>query len=292
MGKRGYMEDYHIVKHNLFGDKDLHLFGVYDGHGGDGAAKFVSAALPELLKPIRQSKDPKAVLKQAHYLLNREFLNSAEFAEDVSGTTACTVLISGRKMYVANAGDSMAVLCRGTEAIALNKMHLASDEKEREDIESRGGFVKLTKDGKLRTAGVVQVSRAIGDRKIARYLTSEPEIYEYLLKPGDEFLVVATDGLWDVLSPQRTVDILNNTVKHADYGSKSIVGDALQLGSDDNITAIVVYISEKKGGDEGSVKQIVHATDSVNKRMSTDEAAMYAFESQNREAAYTMADSW
>eukprot|EP00470_Lotharella_oceanica_P015567 CAMPEP_0170192986 /NCGR_PEP_ID=MMETSP0040_2-20121228/55752_1 /TAXON_ID=641309 /ORGANISM="Lotharella oceanica, Strain CCMP622" /LENGTH=130 /DNA_ID=CAMNT_0010441489 /DNA_START=11 /DNA_END=403 /DNA_ORIENTATION=- len=97
--------------------------------------------------------------------------------------------------------------------------------------------------------GVIQLSRAIGDRKIAKYITAEPEISEYTLNEDDQFVVLASDGLWDVLSPQKTVDILGNTVKHADYGAKSIVADALQLGSDDNITSIVVYLS--KPGTEG-----------------------------------------
>ena len=57
----------------------------------------------------------------------------------------------------------MAVMSRkGKKAHALNKMHLARDSDERENIEARGGFVKLTADGKLRTNGVIQLSRAIG----------------------------------------------------------------------------------------------------------------------------------
>jgi len=108
-------------------------------------------------------KDPKAVLRQAFLLLQEEFLNSPEFEADMSGSTALVALIQGRQLYIANAGDSMAVMSRkGKKAQALNKMHLAADSDERENIEGRGGTVKLTADGKLRTNGVIQLSRAIG----------------------------------------------------------------------------------------------------------------------------------
>ncbi len=242
-GKRGYMEDYHVVKHNLFGRKDAHVFGVFDGHGGDGAARFVSSRLTSHLEPISRGKDPSATLKRAFMLLQHEFMESEAFAKDNSGTTALVALLLGRRLLVANVGDSLGVLSRGKRALRLNKEHTASDPDERELIEGRGGFVRLTKDGKHRTDGIIQLSRAIGDRKVARHITAEPEITSFDIGDDDEFMVLATDGLYDALGPQKVVNILHNTVKHADYGSKSIVADALQLGSTDNITAITCYFS-------------------------------------------------
>mmetsp|Transcript_8946 Transcript_8946/g.13375 ORF Transcript_8946/g.13375 Transcript_8946/m.13375 type:complete len:633 (-) Transcript_8946:82-1980(-) len=247
-GKRGYMEDYHLLQPRLFGQRNMHVYGVFDGHGGEGCAKFVSANLIRHLEPLKSgNKDPVAVLKRAFALLHHEFMNSPASETDASGTTALVALFIGRKLYIANAGDSMAVLARkGQKAEQLSRMHLAGDTEEKKLIEERGGQVKRTADGKYRTNGVIQLSRAIGDRKVARYITAEPEVKSYDILPSDEFLVLATDGLWDALSPQKTVDILFNTVKHHDYGAKSVVADALQLGSDDNITTIVAYFKNEE----------------------------------------------
>lgn len=74
-----------------------------------------------------------------------------------------------------------------------------------------------TVDGKLRVGGVIQVTRSLGDRKLRQYgLIPEPEVKVHTTEPTDNAIVMASDGLWDVLTPQRVNHVMRNTAKSPD----------------------------------------------------------------------------
>lgn len=64
----------------------------------------------------------------------------------------------------------------------------------------------------------------------------------YRLKEGDDFVVLASDGVWGVLSNAAVLAKVATTVKHVDFGPQRLVSEAYEAGSDDNITALVVYL--------------------------------------------------
>ena len=87
-------------------------------------------------------------------------------------------------------------------------------------MEAAGAEVKQTKDGKLRVQGVIQVTRCLGDRQLRRHgLISEPEIQIHQIGPSDNAIVMASDGLWDVLTPARVNFCMRNTAKSPDSAS-------------------------------------------------------------------------
>ena len=129
-----------------------------------------------------------------------------------AGSTCVVAVIRNDTLTVANAGDSRAVLCRRGEAVALSRDHKPQDEAERARIQNAGGFVQ---EGRVN--GSLALSRAIGDLEYKQskslpaneqIVTAHPEITTTELQDGDEFLVIACDGIWDVLTNQQTVDFV------------------------------------------------------------------------------------
>jgi len=178
-----------------------------------------------------------------------------EAAVRVSGSTVlCCLLLqhsSGQKtLHVANVGDSRAVLCRNGQAERLSYDHKPSDPAEIERIRRHpGGFII---NG--RVAGILAVSRALGDVELTAYgVSAEPYQNEVLLTPTDTHLILACDGLWDVATDQEACDVLTTAVAgaaataqpepRAEELSKLLLDFALSHGTRDNVTVCVVTLS-------------------------------------------------
>lgn len=168
------------------------------------------------------------------------------------GSTAVSVLIVDRTIYVANVGDSRAVLCtQGGRAIDMSADHKPAREDEKARIEKLGG--RVIHYGTWRVQGVLAVSRAIGDRRLKAFVSSEPEIKSWALQDSDEFLILATDGVWDVLSSQAAVDIVRQCMVDTAGGggvgdvkeaAKRLTNAAYSYHSMDNITSLVIDLRQ------------------------------------------------
>ncbi|EFN51431.1 hypothetical protein CHLNCDRAFT_59807 [Chlorella variabilis] len=133
-----------------------------------------------------------------------------------AGCTAVVALIMGDRLYVANAGDSRAVLCRGGRALAMSEDHKPAAPDERARIMAAGGFLSEI-GGITRVNGNLNLSRAIGDLRYKmnselepkdQIITAEPDVTSARLTPEDAFLVLACDGIWDVMTNQQVVDFV------------------------------------------------------------------------------------
>merc|ERR1712216_203322 len=117
-------------------------------------------------------------------------------------------------------------------------------ERESERITKAGGQVVATKDGKLRVAGRIQVTRAIGDVAMKQHgVVPTPEVSMHRVCVEDDFVMLATDGVWDVVNEKEAVRNISSTARHVDFGAKSLCIRAWELGSDDNISAVCVYLN-------------------------------------------------
>lgn len=135
-----------------------------------------------------------------------------------SGTTACVVLVTRKKIIVANVGDSRAVLCRNGKALELSFDHKPEDEVEIARIRKAGG--RVTDDGRVN--GGLNLSRAFGDHcykkntglPLAEQMISAlPDVISKDLTPEDSFLVVACDGIWNSLDSQQVVDFVKERLE-------------------------------------------------------------------------------
>ncbi|XP_024980466.1 probable protein phosphatase 2C 27 isoform X1 [Cynara cardunculus var. scolymus] len=257
IGKRAYMEDTHICIPNLaenFSDKLLSkelvsFYGVFDGHGGKGASHFVRDHLPRII--VEDANFPlelEEVVMRSFMETDAAFAKSCSTERSLSsGTTALTAMIFGRSLLVANAGDCRAVLSRNGLAFEMSKDHRPCCHKERVRVESLGGFVE---DGYLN--GQLGVTRAIGNWHIKGLkesgeqvgpLSAEPELKLVTLTKEDEFLIIGSDGIWDVFRNQNAVDFIRRRLQdHNDVKRccKDMVEEAMKRGAIDNLTVVVV----------------------------------------------------
>ncbi|KAK8541982.1 hypothetical protein V6N13_137447 [Hibiscus sabdariffa] len=250
-GRRESMEDTHFLMPFLCNEKDVHAFSIFDGHRGGAAAEFSVQALPEFLKTLGSTCSPADALVEAFVKTDvafRDELDSHRKSRRViqkdwhPGCTAAAALIVRNKLFVANAGDCRTILCRRGCPLALSRDHVASCPEERNRVVSAGGDVKWQVDTWRVGRAALQVTRSIGDDDLKPAVTAEPEITETVLSAEDEFLVMASDGLWDVVSDEEVITIIRDTVKEPAMCSKRLATEAVERWSKDNVTVIVVFL--------------------------------------------------
>ncbi|XP_042008247.1 probable protein phosphatase 2C 27 [Salvia splendens] len=255
-GPKPYMEDEHICVDDLpqyLSDvsgfsSSAAFYGVFDGHGGTDASSFVKTNILNFI--VKSSCFPACMEKAIKSaFLKADYAFADDSSLDISsGTTALTAFISGRKLIVANAGDCRAVLGKRGKAIEMSKDHKPNYASERQRIEKLGGAIY---DGYLN--GQLSVSRALGDwhmkgpKGCSCPLSAEPELQETWLTEEDEFLIMACDGLWDVMSSQCAVTMARKELMlHNDPQrcSREVVREALKRNTCDNLTVVVVCFSQ------------------------------------------------
>ena len=234
-GWRNTMEDAHVTNMALPGGGMC--FAVFDGHGGKEVAIFAQRHfVEELVKnPKYQAGAVDAALKETYlaidsllrtsegckevYRIQRDLPSSAPVdlraARDGVGAAGCTavvaVLQSGR-LFVANAGDSRAVLARAGRAVDMSVDHKPDLPEESARIRAAGSSII---EGRVN--GNINLSRSLGDLEYKNVpnLTAErqavtafPDVRTMNLTPDDHFLVMCCDGIWDILSSQECVEFI------------------------------------------------------------------------------------
>jgi protein phosphatase 1L len=250
------MEDRHVVMPSLLGAPGASLYAVFDGHAGAKAADFcqkhVGAALTsDGAWPTR----PVQALTAAFEGLDAEFLAIAGAATPPldDGTTALAALHIGGMLYVANAGDSRALLLQADGRWeALSEDHKPNRPDETARIKAAGGTVYF--HGVWRVGGLLAVSRAIGDRTLKPVVTARPDVAAWSVqRPRDSALLLATDGLWDVYSNAEVAAIVRATSRggrvDAARAAAALVSGAIARGSSDNVTCLIVDLA--LGGEAG-----------------------------------------
>jgi len=162
-------------------------------------------------------------------------------AADNVGCTAVSALVfpaPHNRVVVANAGDSRCVMSRAGRALNLSEDHKPNDDTEKRRIEAAGGYVEeiSTHNGarmQYRVNGNLNLSRSLGDLNYKRrtdlgpeqqVISGSPDVMEQPLTAEDEFLVLACDGVWDIMSSQECVDfvrerlVASSTASHTNAG--------------------------------------------------------------------------
>ncbi|TVU16432.1 hypothetical protein EJB05_39995 [Eragrostis curvula] len=243
-GKRASMEDFYEAKIDCVDGHIVGLFGVFDGHGGSKVAEYVQQNLfSNLIKHPKFISDTKVAIDDAYKSTDSEFLES-DSTQNQCGSTASTAVLVGDRLFVANVGDSRAIICRGGNAIAVSKDHKPDQTDERQRIEDAGGFVMWA--GTWRVGGVLAVSRAFGDKLLKQYVVVDPEIREEVVDDTLEFLILASDGLWDVVSNEEAV-AMTRSIQDPEEAAKKLLQEAYKRESSDNITCVVVRFLHGQG---------------------------------------------
>ncbi|KAM6933883.1 integrin-linked kinase-associated serine/threonine phosphatase 2C [Xenentodon cancila] len=278
-GEREEMQDAHVLLPDMSSSlaslpehvSQLSYFAVFDGHGGARASRFAAENLHLNLAKKFPTGDGEQLEKLIKKCLldtfrqtDEDFLKKASSQKPAwkDGSTATCVLVVDDVVYVANLGDSRAVLCRMEAAadgqqkavtLALSKEHNPTIYEERMRIQRAGGTVR---DG--RVLGVLEVSRSIGDGQYKRCgVISTPDLRRCQLTANDRFIVLACDGLFKVFSADEAVKFVLNILQDGDVEQKSgltedqvrfeaacqqLAGEAVRRGCADNVTVILVSI--------------------------------------------------
>lgn len=284
-------------------------FGIFDGHAGYRTAvrsseklhnqiicslnKFVDETLIDHRSnnnPISSSQLDRArfdmTIKDAYFKFDHEWReeNRNQNPEDKSGSTAISCLIDPERIYFLNVGDSRGILVSTEGKILLaTKDHKPSDQAERQRIQEAGGTVLIQ-----RVNGSLAVSRALGDfeyknnsnrRPDQQLVSPEPEITSYSRVDSTKadcqaaFVVLACDGIWDVMSNEELATYVHGRMHVTDDLSEianSVLDMCLYKGSKDNMSLIIIALKgaptpniESKAKDEALDREIRKKTEEI-----------------------------
>ncbi|XP_055811084.1 probable protein phosphatase 2C 2 [Solanum dulcamara] len=247
--KRGDMEDRYsaVVNDDAKNGSKQAFFGVFDGHGGAKAAEFAAMNLGwNVLNEVslRSEEGLEEAVREGYLTTDAEFLKL-----NANGGSCCvTALVHNGELIVSNAGDCRAVMSRGGVAEALTVDHRPSRQDEMERIQRLGGYVDCCR-GVWRIQGSLAVSRGIGDSQLKRWVIAEPETKILKVQPECEFLILASDGLWEQVSNQEAVELLRPFCVGVDNqqplsACKMLVDLAVTRGSSDDISAMVIQLGQ------------------------------------------------
>jgi protein phosphatase 1L len=246
IGNRPYMEDRYVIKLNFY--KNYNLFGVMDGHGGEYVSEYCKTNLPHVLSYMLRIHDDISIaltktFEKLHFDLPKDVASN-------QGTTCLIALVGSNDFWIANTGDSRAIMNDMLEPVQITKDHKPSDIDEYARIEKHGGRVSHHPGDVARVNSQLAVSRAIGDLRLYPLVIPTPEIYHVVYTPTNDFLILATDGLFDGLSNKAIVGMLMEKYRHPLTLTQRInisLDRILSLASDysfDNITMILIHLKK------------------------------------------------
>ncbi|XP_018450233.1 probable protein phosphatase 2C 64 isoform X2 [Raphanus sativus] len=224
------------------------FLGVYDGHGGPETSRFINDHIFHHLKRFagEQQCMSQEVIKKAFQATEEGFLsivtNQFQTRPQIATVGSCCLVcvICDGTLYVANAGDSRAVLGQVTKATGdvhatqLSAEHNASIESVRRELQALHPDhpdIVVQRHNVWRVKGIIQVSRSIGDVYLKRsefnkeplyakfrlrapfsrpLLSAEPSVTVHRLEEEDKFIICASDGLWEHMSNQEAVEMVQN----------------------------------------------------------------------------------
>ncbi|XP_044001196.1 probable protein phosphatase 2C T23F11.1 [Aphidius gifuensis] len=259
-GWRIKMEDCHVHILSLPDDPGTSFFAVYDGHGGATTSQHAGKHLHEYITKTDEYKEGKIIeaMQQGFLQLDKAMQSDSAMKTIRSGTTVIACLIKDNILYCANAGDSRAVACVCGEVVPLSRDHKPSLTEERTRIEAAGGWVQFN-----RVNGHLALSRALGDfmfkdnkskNQEEQIVTAFPEVQKHNITEDWEFVILACDGIWDVMSSSEVIEFIRNyiaTLKNFDkpiYPDEiceelldhCLAPDALMGTGCDNMTVVLV----------------------------------------------------
>ncbi|KAA0031544.1 putative protein phosphatase 2C 58 [Cucumis melo var. makuwa] len=232
------MEDYLVTDFKRVKEHDLGLFAIFDGHLGHDVANFLQNNLfDNILKQGDLWSETRKAIKRAYKKTDEEILDKVKQLGKGGSTAVTAILIDAHKLVVANVGDSRAVLCKNGVAYQLSVDH--EPTKEKREIESRGGFVSNIPGDVPRVDGQLAVARAFGDKSLKIHLSSEPDVEVKTVDETTEFMILASDGIWKVMTNQEAVESIRH-IKDANVAAKRLIDEAVSRRSTDDISCIVV----------------------------------------------------
>lgn len=265
-GDRVYMEDRHIAGAEV--SSGILLFGVFDGHNGSVVADYCRDRITAHIRTeLADKRHRQHSLPVEHALAAAVEKLDLVGEGDVSlprdtGSTACMVMLTLEDAWFVNVGDSRAILRMRGRVLQMSVDHKPMLRSESERVLRHGGFVSNT-DGSWRVNGRLNLSRSIGDWSMRPFIIPTPMIKHHprkakpqLQDPGkrtqeDEYIVLATDGLYDVMTNEAIIAVIDSHPHTRDgitRALRELVATSRDRKSGDNITVMYIGLSVHKDG--------------------------------------------
>jgi len=259
------MEDTYVSvitdKNSDLNERDiLGYFSVFDGHGGKQTSQFLGDTFFDQVWQHVKVADLKVsswknALTEAFLSIetkmHEEWIRSGGESLKNSGSTAVTVFIQSNQIICANVGDSRAILCREGEVKFLSRDQRPSRIDEKKRLEEGG--IKLNHKCVEINGYLLSTSRTLADFELkpsesilTHPLVPLPEIKQVKPLKGDSFIVLASDGLWDVMTNEAVGDFVKDALKRFDGSAQkaatALANSAMGRGSKDNISVVLVVL--------------------------------------------------
>jgi serine/threonine protein phosphatase PrpC len=238
-GGREYNED-RFMAHSTPG---VDVFGVFDGHNGSAVADVCARAFPSALLGHgvgTYRTETVDRLRSAFAEVDATARRTVR-AHDI-GSTACVLVLTPTDAWVANVGDSRAVLRTRNRTAELSVDHKPDRPGELRRIRECGGYLTRGGDGCYRIMGGLNLSRAIGDWAARPMVIATPDVVHHRRRiRADAYIVIASDGVWDVMSNAEVTDVFDrhaHTRNGITAALQTVLLVARSRGSSDNVTIL------------------------------------------------------
>ncbi|KAL4439513.1 hypothetical protein ABPG74_003915 [Tetrahymena malaccensis] len=232
------MEDAHFIVDDAFNDGLIGFYGVLDGHGGQEVVESCVQFIPEIFKKEYKKDVPIKELFTQIFKKTDDKLRLVGASDQ--GACACIALVrkeglNDMKCYVGNLGDTRAVLCENDKAVRVSTDHKATNDQEIKRIKDMGGMII-----RGRVSGSLAVTRALGDLDLkTEGVLNVPDVQDFMITSKTQYLILASDGLWDVVDDQKAIDLCKNMTDTGEM-AKKLVKYAIDNGSRDNTSVMVL----------------------------------------------------
>ena len=247
---RKEMEDFHYIKALLNKKLNCSYFGLFDGHCGKEVGIYLMENLHKIIsQEIKNNNidildNLKDIIKNSFEKIDKE-INSQNFKNETGSTGTILLLYkdnsskTGKSLLCANVGDSKAYLISKKEVKLITKDHKCCDANEVKRIRDTGGIVF-----RERVFGTLMLTRSFGDKEMKKYgVLSTPDIFCHNIEEDDLFVVIASDGVWDVVEEDEIFKFAQDKISSNDF-SKKITELAKERETHDNISCIVVKLNK------------------------------------------------
>lgn len=234
-GMRPAMEDAHYLDLD-FGGKGWVYGGIYDGHGGDYAARYAAENLHQIfLEKLLAGLTPQQAFMESYETV------SADLKQQASGTAAADFFIKDGRVFVANSGDARAIIVSQGGIRQLTIDHRLDDENEKERVLSMGAAISYPYV--VRGNQGLMTTRSLGDEHFKPVgVIALPSLNEYLISRDDFIMISACDGLWDFMSNEDTATLARRNPVPAKLAADLKEEVLVSRSGTDNLTIITVSL--------------------------------------------------
>ncbi|XP_014259564.1 probable protein phosphatase 2C T23F11.1 isoform X2 [Cimex lectularius] len=260
-GWRVSMEDSHTLLLEVPQDPSASFYAIFDGHGGSKISEYASRHLYKWIfnQKAYQEGDIVQAIENGYLELDAFMRENKVLRDDLAGSTAVVVLIKGNTLYCGNAGDSRAIAVVNGTVRPLSHDHKPTEPAEYARIKEAGGWVEYN-----RVNGNLALSRALGDYMFKtnskkspkeQVVTAFPEVIVEEIDESWEFIVLACDGIWDVMSNEEVAGFIRDRLMrqlHPDVICEELMMTCLapdsQMGGYgcDNMTVTIIVFQNTK----------------------------------------------